>query len=243
MEVFSSPSRRLDLLPLHRLASGLRKFNSLFRPEKNTFIHYDSQVEEEDDPADIKKCISNVLDGTPSDWKHDLVMSDHVGRIVASHRLSAEAAAGRANASRSPSRARAAARSSVSLTWPPPCEPCEPKAEARKAETPETDGRVATHGDAPRHTESEASPGDATRDADSEVSPGEETELPSIGSAAHEAGTCKPCAWHSKPGGCGKGTSCSHCHLCDDGAVKRNKKAREARLKERRRKFERASVQ
>jgi len=38
-------------------------------------------------------------------------------------------------------------------------------------------------------------------------------ELPSMGSAAHSLGTCKPCAFlHTK--GCNNGLSCKFCHLC-----------------------------
>lgn len=49
----------------------------------------------------------------------------------------------------------------------------------------------------------------------------------SIGSAAHDSGTCKPCAflWKdpSKPG-CQNGQECVFCHLCPPGEVKRRKK-------------------
>lgn len=49
----------------------------------------------------------------------------------------------------------------------------------------------------------------------------------SVGSAAHESGTCKPCAflWKdlSKPG-CQNGTGCVFCHLCPPGEVKKRKK-------------------
>jgi len=61
-------------------------------------------------------------------------------------------------------------------------------------------------------------------------------ELPSIGSAAHEQGRCKPCAFfHTK--GCEIGPTCSFCHLCGVDERKRRRKetteqrqvAREAR--------------
>merc|ERR1711907_791227 len=49
----------------------------------------------------------------------------------------------------------------------------------------------------------------------------------SIGSAAHDIGTCKPCAflWKdlNRPG-CQNGTECVFCHLCPPGEVKRRKK-------------------
>merc|ERR1712093_63366 len=49
----------------------------------------------------------------------------------------------------------------------------------------------------------------------------------SIGSAAHESGTCKPCAflWKDlKKPGCQNGQECVFCHLCPPGEVKRRKK-------------------
>jgi len=49
----------------------------------------------------------------------------------------------------------------------------------------------------------------------------------SVGSAAHETGTCKPCAflWKDiKQPGCSNGRDCVFCHLCPPGEVKRRKK-------------------
>merc|ERR1719263_2643824 len=49
----------------------------------------------------------------------------------------------------------------------------------------------------------------------------------SIGSAAHESGNCKPCAflWKDlKNPGCQNGPACVFCHLCPPGEVKRRKK-------------------
>jgi hypothetical protein len=49
----------------------------------------------------------------------------------------------------------------------------------------------------------------------------------SIGSAAHDSGTCKPCAflWKDlKQPGCHHGRECQFCHLCLPGEVKRRKK-------------------
>jgi hypothetical protein len=49
----------------------------------------------------------------------------------------------------------------------------------------------------------------------------------SIGSADHESGTCKPCAflWKDvKNPGCQNGMDCVFCHLCPPGEVKRRKK-------------------
>jgi len=51
----------------------------------------------------------------------------------------------------------------------------------------------------------------------------------SIGSADHELGTCKPCAflWKDvKQPGCQNGQDCVFCHLCPPGEVKRRKKTK-----------------
>merc|ERR1712139_458681 len=39
---------------------------------------------------------------------------------------------------------------------------------------------------------------------------------PSVGSMNHRFGTCKPCGFIHKQGGCGNGAKCSFCHLCDE---------------------------
>jgi len=48
--------------------------------------------------------------------------------------------------------------------------------------------------------------------------------LASVGAAGHNEQLCKPCAWNWKPGGCVKGRSCTFCHLCEEGELKRRKK-------------------
>jgi hypothetical protein len=49
--------------------------------------------------------------------------------------------------------------------------------------------------------------------------------LPSVGSALHAEGTCKPCAFvHTK--GCENGTQCEFCHLCDPDEKRNRQKAR-----------------
>eukprot|EP00403_Amphidinium_massartii_P032099 CAMPEP_0178438082 /NCGR_PEP_ID=MMETSP0689_2-20121128/35373_1 /TAXON_ID=160604 /ORGANISM="Amphidinium massartii, Strain CS-259" /LENGTH=227 /DNA_ID=CAMNT_0020060401 /DNA_START=78 /DNA_END=761 /DNA_ORIENTATION=+ len=54
--------------------------------------------------------------------------------------------------------------------------------------------------------------------------------LPSVGSAGHAAGTCKPCAFfHTK--GCRHGTQCEFCHLCDEGEKKRRRRDKVALLR------------
>jgi hypothetical protein len=56
-------------------------------------------------------------------------------------------------------------------------------------------------------------------------------ELPTVGSAGHKWGTCKPCAFLHKRG-CQNGVQCDFCHLCDEGEKKRRQKDKIARLKE-----------
>jgi len=47
----------------------------------------------------------------------------------------------------------------------------------------------------------------------------------SLGSLGHAQGQCRPCAWiHKDAGGCRNGTSCSYCHLCPPGELKRRKR-------------------
>lgn len=179
---------RLHMLPLHRLASGLRKINSLFNPEKYSFIHFDGQVEEDEQP-DIHKCVSNLLDGVPIGWAQDEIISGHLESIVSAY--------GRSN--------------SGSL-----------ESDASKSPIRVLLGRECSF--AP----------EAERTGSSESS---------VGSINHAAGICKPCAWNRKASGCFKGASCEFCHTCDDGAVKRKKSARQARLKEKRRTAKSASGQ
>jgi len=51
--------------------------------------------------------------------------------------------------------------------------------------------------------------------------------LPSIGSAGHRLGRCKPCAFAGTKG-CNSGTECRFCHLCDVGEKKRRQKEKRA---------------
>ena len=55
-------------------------------------------------------------------------------------------------------------------------------------------------------------------------------ELPSVGSAGHAFGTCKPCGFFYAKG-CLNGPACSFCHLCDRGEKKRRQKQKKACLK------------
>mmetsp|Transcript_48544 Transcript_48544/g.141384 ORF Transcript_48544/g.141384 Transcript_48544/m.141384 type:complete len:343 (-) Transcript_48544:227-1255(-) len=55
-------------------------------------------------------------------------------------------------------------------------------------------------------------------------------ELPTVGSARHHLGDCKPCAFfHTK--GCSNGVWCAFCHLCDAGAKQRRKREKQALLR------------
>jgi len=59
----------------------------------------------------------------------------------------------------------------------------------------------------------------------------EEAALPSIGSANHALGNCKPCAHAWKDAGCSKGASCTFCHLCEADDFRRRRKEKTQRLK------------
>lgn len=57
-------------------------------------------------------------------------------------------------------------------------------------------------------------------------------ELPSVGSTGHLSGRCSPCAFfHSRT--CANGPMCQFCHLCPPEERKRQKKAKEAKLADR----------
>jgi hypothetical protein len=53
-----------------------------------------------------------------------------------------------------------------------------------------------------------------------------ERSLVSLGSAAHSTGSCKPCGFFWKAGGCQNGQLCLHCHLCPERAARQRRKAR-----------------
>merc|ERR1712176_1124062 len=56
-------------------------------------------------------------------------------------------------------------------------------------------------------------------------------ELPTVGSAQHRLGECKPCAFFWKPAGCSNGVDCVYCHLCDAHEKKRRQKEKKALIK------------
>jgi len=55
-------------------------------------------------------------------------------------------------------------------------------------------------------------------------------DMPTVGSAGHKLGTCKPCAFfHIK--GCQNGVNCIFCHLCDAGEKRRRQKERKQMIR------------
>jgi len=55
--------------------------------------------------------------------------------------------------------------------------------------------------------------------------------LPTVGSADHQLGGCRPCAFlYTK--GCTNGVQCTFCHLCDAGEKKRRRKEKLAMLRQ-----------
>lgn len=53
--------------------------------------------------------------------------------------------------------------------------------------------------------------------------------FPTVGSAGHYVGQCKPCAFYYTKG-CGNGAECKFCHLCENGEKKRRQKDKRAFL-------------
>jgi len=52
------------------------------------------------------------------------------------------------------------------------------------------------------------------------------TNMSRIGSAGHKNGICRPCAYFHKPSGCVNIESCSYCHECPAGELKRRKQVK-----------------
>lgn len=63
----------------------------------------------------------------------------------------------------------------------------------------------------------------------------------SVGTALHAQGDCKPCAWFWRPGGCTRGETCHHCHLCPPGALQKKKRLNRQMLRAKRAKAKAAS--
>jgi hypothetical protein len=59
-------------------------------------------------------------------------------------------------------------------------------------------------------------------------------DLPTVGSAGHYVGACKPCAFFYTRG-CGNGTQCSFCHLCPSDEKRTRQKEKQAAFREMRR--------
>lgn len=58
--------------------------------------------------------------------------------------------------------------------------------------------------------------------------------VPTVGSAGHQSGMCKPCAFFYTKG-CGNGTQCPFCHLCPPEEKRRRQKSKQEAFKEMRR--------
>lgn len=54
--------------------------------------------------------------------------------------------------------------------------------------------------------------------------------VPSVGSALHGTGSCKPCGFFHKQG-CSAGSQCTFCHLCDSGEKKRRQLEKRQKLR------------
>merc|ERR1712008_10615 len=65
------------------------------------------------------------------------------------------------------------------------------------------------------------------RAAEAKNSDAQQGFLPSMGSAGHHLGRCKPCAFVGTKG-CSSGTDCRFCHLCEVGEKKRRQKEKKA---------------
>lgn len=59
------------------------------------------------------------------------------------------------------------------------------------------------------------------------VSPG----CPSIGSAGHQLGMCRPCDFMYRGDGCRAGPKCKYCHLCPCGKLQRRQKEKKVALR------------
>lgn len=58
-------------------------------------------------------------------------------------------------------------------------------------------------------------------------------DFPSLGSASHGAGWCKPCAFVLKQEGCRLNFQCAFCHLCGPGAKRRRQRQKKEMIQAR----------
>jgi len=66
-------------------------------------------------------------------------------------------------------------------------------------------------------------------------------EAPNVGSMNHRFGTCKPCAYLHKQGGCSNGADCPFCHLCEAGEKKKRQKIKKGQVQSMKREAETAT--
>jgi len=59
-------------------------------------------------------------------------------------------------------------------------------------------------------------------------------EVRNVGSAGHNAGRCKPCAFIHTDKGCMQGVECRFCHRCEPGEKKRRRREKWERVRQRR---------
>mmetsp|Transcript_130590 Transcript_130590/g.227032 ORF Transcript_130590/g.227032 Transcript_130590/m.227032 type:complete len:478 (-) Transcript_130590:425-1858(-) len=80
--------------------------------------------------------------------------------------------------------------------------------------------------DSPATVDSRSASSDSIVDEAVEArgSPDIATSLKSVGSALHETGNCRPCAWFWKPQGCSNAEDCGFCHACPQDEIKSRKK-------------------
>jgi len=84
----------------------------------------------------------------------------------------------------------------------------------------------------PASPETRAGPGAAPQEEEElmRVPPGlaPPPGMPSHGSVLHASGSCRPCGFFWKAGGCQNGQECQHCHLCPEGKARQRKKQKQA---------------
>lgn len=226
-------------LPLHRWASGLRRAVGMSgTPVRNTFVHYDDVVDEEEESDAPRKCVSNLLDGMPMRWKFDDTLLGHIHGIISSYRTSCSS---KRRAVSGPPTEDISCFVDVSVKAPAADELKASLAVSDASTAPDRYCPAPVLGKDRRDANAVARVLDAQALTLEVVLPSAggveavlcaDVERPtpetpsgkaawSTGAAGHDWGQCKPCAWNWKPAGCSKGETCDYCHLCDETAMKR----------------------